>query len=78
MKKAILVLVDGMRPDALRACGNPGVEEMLQALQQRGYHLGVISNNASLYNVFNVLEDYGIRKYMDFMASYRDIASDKE
>ncbi len=29
MKKAILVLVDGMRPDALRACGNPGVEEML-------------------------------------------------
>ena len=43
----------------------PGVEEMLQALQQRGYHLGVISNNASLYNVFNVLEDYGIRKYME-------------
>ena len=43
----------------------PGVEEMLQALQSRGYHLGVISNNASLYNVFNVLEDYGIRKYME-------------
>ena len=41
------------------------VEEMLQALQSRGYHLGVISNNASLYNVFNVLEDYGIRKYME-------------
>ena len=41
------------------------MEEMLQALQSRGYHLGVISNNASLYNVFNVLEDYGIRKYME-------------
>ena len=32
--------------------------------EQRGYKLGVISNNASLYNVFNVLEDYGIRHFM--------------
>lgn len=42
----------------------PGVHEMLEALEQRGYKLGVISNNASLYNVFNVLEDYGIRRFM--------------
>jgi len=41
----------------------PGVHEMLEALEQRGYKLGVISNNASLYNVFNVLEDYGIRRF---------------
>ena len=34
-----------------------GAREMLQALKDRGYHLGVISNNASLYNVFNVLDD---------------------
>lgn len=28
-KKVILVLVDGMRGDAVRACGNPGVEKLL-------------------------------------------------
>lgn len=43
----------------------PGVKEMLDALKARGYHIGVISNNASLYNVFNVLEAYGIRDYME-------------
>ena len=43
----------------------PGVEEMLQALQSRGYHLGVISNTASLYSVFDVLEQYGIRDYFE-------------
>ncbi len=42
----------------------PGVAEMLTALEQRGYRLGVISNNASLYNVFDVLEEYGIRRFM--------------
>lgn len=41
----------------------PGVAEALQALQERGYKLGVISNTASLYSVFNVLERYGIRDY---------------
>ena len=41
----------------------PGVKEMLDGLKARGYHIGVISNNASLYNVFNVLEEYGIRDY---------------
>ena len=38
---------------------------MLDGLKARGYHIGVISNNASLYNVFNVLEQYGIRDYME-------------
>ena len=28
-KKVVLVLVDGMRGDAVRACGNPGVEKLL-------------------------------------------------
>ena len=43
----------------------PGVKGMLDGLKARGYHIGVISNNASLYNVFNVLEAYGIRDYME-------------
>ena len=42
-----------------------GAAEMLQALKDRGYRIGVISNNASLYNVFDVLEQYGIRTYME-------------
>ena len=42
-----------------------GAAEMLQALKDRGYRLGVISNNASLYNVFNMLETYGIRSFME-------------
>ena len=40
-----------------------GVQQTLEALRQRGYKLGVISNTASLYSVFNVLEHYGIRDY---------------
>ena len=43
----------------------PDAREMLQALKDRGYRLGVISNNASLYNVFNMLEAYGIRSFME-------------
>lgn len=43
----------------------PGVVELLDGLRSRGCRLGVISNNASLYNVFNVLEKYGIRDYME-------------
>lgn len=42
-----------------------GAAEMLQALKDRDYRIGVISNNASLYNVFDVLEQYGIRAYME-------------
>ncbi|MCI8881141.1 MAG: HAD family hydrolase [Clostridiaceae bacterium] len=43
----------------------PGVVEMLDALKERGYKLGIISNTAALYSVFHVLEDYGIRQYFD-------------
>lgn len=43
----------------------PGVKEMLDALKARGYRIGVISNTASLYSVFDVLEGYGIRDYME-------------
>lgn len=43
----------------------PGVVEMLDALKARGYRLGIISNTASLYSVFHVLEDYGIRQYFE-------------
>jgi putative hydrolase of the HAD superfamily len=41
----------------------PQVKETLESLRQRGYKLGVISNTASLYSVFNVLEQYEIRNY---------------
>ena len=34
----------------------PKVKETLEELKKRGYHLGVISNTASLYSVFDVLE----------------------
>lgn len=43
----------------------PGVVEMLDALQSRGYKLGIISNTAALYSVFHVLEEYGIRSYFE-------------
>lgn len=43
----------------------PDVPAMLGALKARGYRLGVVSNNASLYNVFDMLEQYGIREYME-------------
>lgn len=46
----------------------PGAREMLDALKARGYRIGVISNNASLYNVFNMLEEYDIRDYMEDVA----------
>lgn len=41
----------------------PNVKETLEILKTRGYKLGIISNTASLYSVFNVLEEYGIREY---------------
>ncbi|MEE0389072.1 MAG: HAD hydrolase-like protein, partial [Agathobaculum sp.] len=33
----------------------PGVKEALEELKNKGYRLGVISNTASLYSVFDVL-----------------------
>lgn len=43
----------------------PRIKETLDALRERGYKLGVISNTASLYAVFNTLEGYGIRDYFE-------------
>ena len=43
----------------------PGVQETLETLKERGYRLGVISNTASLYSVFDVLAGYGIREYFE-------------
>lgn len=41
----------------------PGVPEMLEGLKGMGMKLGVISNTASLYQVFWILKEYGIRDY---------------
>lgn len=41
----------------------PRVTEMLAGLKGLGMKLGVISNTASLYQVFDILEEYGIRDY---------------
>lgn len=41
----------------------PGVKEMLEGLKGLGLKLGVISNTASLYQVFWILKEYGIRDY---------------
>ena len=45
----------------------PKVKETLEELKKRGYHLGVISNTASLYSVFDVLEQYGIRDILKML-----------
>ena len=39
----------------------PRVREMLDELKEMGMKLGVISNTAALYQVFDSLEEYGIR-----------------
>jgi len=41
----------------------PRVKEMLDGLKKMGMKLGIISNTASLYQVFQILDDYGIRDY---------------
>lgn len=41
----------------------PGVPQMLEGLRGLGLRLGVISNTASLYQVYEILEEYGIREY---------------
>lgn len=41
----------------------PRVKEMLDGLKDMGMKLGIISNTASLYQVFQILDDYGIREY---------------
>lgn len=42
----------------------PGAKKMLDELSHE-FRLGVISNTASLYSVFDVLEAYGIREYFE-------------
>lgn len=41
----------------------PGVVPMLEGLKEMGIKLGIISNTAALYQVFDTLEEYGIRDY---------------
>lgn len=41
----------------------PRVAEMLTELKEAGLKLGVISNTAALYQVFDSLEEYGIREF---------------
>jgi len=41
----------------------PHVKEMLTGLQGLGLKLGVISNTAAMFQVFDVLESYGIRDF---------------
>ena len=41
----------------------PKVKEMLEGLKGLGMKLGVISNTAALYQVFDILREYGIRDY---------------
>ena len=43
----------------------PRVAEMLDGLRAMGLHLGVISNTAALYQVFDSLKEYGIRDYFE-------------
>ena len=44
-------------------CLRPRVIPMLEGLKEMGMKLGVVSNTAALYQVFDVLEEYGIRDY---------------
>ncbi len=43
----------------------PGVKEMLEGLREMGMRMGVISNTASMFQVFETLEEYGIRSYFE-------------
>lgn len=44
-------------------CLRPRVKEMLQALKDKGLKLGIISNTAAMYQVFDILKEYGIRDF---------------
>ncbi len=44
-------------------CLRPGAGKMLSGLRSLGLKLGIVSNTASLYQVFDQLEKYGIRDY---------------
>ena len=40
-------------------------KEMLQGLKDLGLYVGVVSNTASLFQVFETLKKYGVREYFD-------------
>ncbi|MDO5399597.1 MAG: HAD family hydrolase [Eubacteriales bacterium] len=41
----------------------PRVRQMLEGLQAMGLKLGIISNTAAMYQVFDILQEYGIRDF---------------
>lgn len=41
----------------------PGAADLLRGLRSLGLKLGIVSNTASLYLVFDLLDKYGIREY---------------
>lgn len=41
----------------------PRVKEMLQGLSDLGLKLGIVSNTAAMYQVFDILEEYDIRDF---------------
>ena len=44
----------------------PHAAEMLKGLKEDlGLHISVVSNTGSLFQVFSILQDYGIRQYFD-------------
>ncbi len=43
----------------------PGVKGMLERLKGAGIRLGIVSNTAALYQVFDTLEEYGIRDFFE-------------
>ena len=43
----------------------PRVPELLEGLRSLGMRMGVISNTASLFQVFDTLEEYNIRSYFE-------------
>lgn len=41
------------------------VEPMLRSLKEMGLYISAVSNTASLFQVFETLEEYGVRRYFD-------------
>lgn len=39
--------------------------DMLKGLKELGLYVGVVSNTASVFQVFHTLKDYGVRQYFD-------------
>ena len=67
------VFLDKLETRIRGLCQKPGIavemerydssKKMLEGLKDLGMKLGVISNTASLYQVFDILKEYGIRDY---------------